>query len=148
MTKLRKPNTIEFALQNALKNLSEEELKNATNKSKSHFFKCGDPDDHNHSLTINDAWLGWELFRFIEANDDDGNLFISSWTHSDQFLSSDADGNVFCTNTNNKGGEKWQVERGDSGVRLRSVAHQRYLTIQGGEVGVGDDDEASSSLIQ
>ncbi len=55
MTKLRKPNTIEFALQNALKNLTEEELKSATNKSKSHFFKCGDPDDHNHSLTINDA---------------------------------------------------------------------------------------------
>ena len=49
MTKLRKPNTIEFALQNALKNLTEEELKSATNKSKSHFFKCGDPDDQNHS---------------------------------------------------------------------------------------------------
>ena len=55
MTKLRKPNTIEFALQNALKNLTEEELKSATNKSKSHFFKCGDPDDQNHSLSINDA---------------------------------------------------------------------------------------------
>ena len=34
MTKLRKPNTIEFALQNALKNLTDEELKSATNKSK------------------------------------------------------------------------------------------------------------------
>ena len=55
MTKLRKPNTIEFALQNALKNLTEEELKSATNKSKSHFFKCGDPDDQHHTLSINDA---------------------------------------------------------------------------------------------
>ena len=55
MTKLRKPNTIEFALQNALKNLTDEELKSATKKSKSHFFKCGDPDDQNHTLSINDA---------------------------------------------------------------------------------------------
>ena len=55
MTKLRKPNTIEFALQNALKNLSEEELKSATDKSKSHFFKCGDPDDQHHTLSIIDA---------------------------------------------------------------------------------------------
>ena len=55
MTKLRKPNTIEFALQNALKNLTDAELKTATNKSKSHFFKCGDPDDSNHTLSINDA---------------------------------------------------------------------------------------------
>tara|TARA_B100001057_G_C22748134_1_gene910623 strand:- start:535 stop:990 length:456 start_codon:yes stop_codon:yes gene_type:complete len=55
MTKLRKPNTIEFALQNALKNLSEEELKSATDKSKSHFFKCGDPDDQHHTLSITDA---------------------------------------------------------------------------------------------
>ena len=43
MTKLRKPNTIEFALQNALKNLSEEELKSATNKSKSHFLNVQTP---------------------------------------------------------------------------------------------------------
>ena len=55
MTKLRKPNTIEFALHNALKNLTEEELKSATNKSKSHFFKCGDPDNHHHALSIADA---------------------------------------------------------------------------------------------
>ena len=39
MTKLRKTNSLEFALQNALKNLSDDEIKNATHKSKSHFFK-------------------------------------------------------------------------------------------------------------
>ena len=55
MTKLRKPNTIEFALQNALKNLTEEEIKSATNNSKSPFFKCGDPDDRHHTLSITDA---------------------------------------------------------------------------------------------
>ncbi len=65
MTKLRKPNTIEFALQNALKNLTDEELKNATNKSKSHFFKCGDPDDQNHTLSINDAEFGKKVSSFF-----------------------------------------------------------------------------------
>ena len=55
MTKLRKSNSIEFALYNALKNLNDEELKSATNKSKSHFFKCSDPDDKHHTLSVVDA---------------------------------------------------------------------------------------------
>ena len=83
------------------------------------------------TLTLNEAWLGWELFRFIESNDEDGTLVISSWTHSDQFLSSDPDGNVFCTSNRLGYFEKWQVVRGDTAVRLQSVAHQRYLTVDG-----------------
>ena len=55
MTKLRKTNSLEFALQNALKNLSNDEIKNATQKSKSHFLKCSDPDDTHHNISVNDA---------------------------------------------------------------------------------------------
>ena len=55
MTKLRKTNSLEFALQNALKNLSDDEIKNATQKSKSHFLKCSDPDDTHHNISVNDA---------------------------------------------------------------------------------------------
>ena len=55
MTKLRKINSLEFALQNALKNLTDDEIKNATHKSKSHFLKCSDPDDTHHNISVNDA---------------------------------------------------------------------------------------------
>jgi len=55
MTKLRKTNSLEFTLQNVLKYLSNEEIKKATNKSKSHFSKCSDPDDTHHSISVIDA---------------------------------------------------------------------------------------------
>ena len=55
MTKLREPHSIEFALNQALKNLKDEEIKKSTGKSMSHFRKCGDADDKDHNIGLSDA---------------------------------------------------------------------------------------------
>jgi hypothetical protein len=55
MTKLREPLTIEHILSQAIAKLDENEIKNITSKSISHFRKCSDPDDKDHSLHYIDA---------------------------------------------------------------------------------------------
>ena len=55
MTKLREPHSIEFALNQALKKLKDEEIKKSTGKSISHFRKCGDADDKDHNIGLSDA---------------------------------------------------------------------------------------------
>ena len=51
MTKLREPLTVEHVLSQVISKLEEDEVKNITNKSISHFRKCSDPDDkYNISL--------------------------------------------------------------------------------------------------
>ncbi len=50
MTKLREPLTIEHILAQAISKLDEDEIKNITSKSISHFRKCSDPDDKDHNL--------------------------------------------------------------------------------------------------
>ena len=55
MTKLRKPLSIEFVLSQALTKLNENEIKNSTGKSISHFRKCGDADDKDHNIGLSDA---------------------------------------------------------------------------------------------
>ena len=57
MTKLRKPHSIEFVLSLNLNKLTDEEIKLFTNKSLSHFRKCSDPDDKDHTLYLKDAIL-------------------------------------------------------------------------------------------
>ena len=55
MVKLREPTSIEFVLNQFLKKIDKEEIKNSTGKSISHFRKCGDPDDKDHNLHLIDA---------------------------------------------------------------------------------------------
>ena len=55
MTKLRKPLSIEFSLNQALTKLKDEEIKKSTGKSISHFRKCGDADDKDHNIGFSDA---------------------------------------------------------------------------------------------
>ena len=55
MTKFREPLTIEHILSQAIAKLDENEIKNITGKSISHFRKCSDPDDKDHNLHFNDA---------------------------------------------------------------------------------------------
>ena len=55
MTKLRKPLSIEFVLSQALAKLNENEVKNSTGKTISHFRKCGDADDKDHNISFSDA---------------------------------------------------------------------------------------------
>jgi len=55
MTKLREPHSIEFALNQVLKKLKDEEIKKSTGKSISHFRKCGDADDKDHNIGLSDA---------------------------------------------------------------------------------------------
>jgi len=55
MTKLRAPLTVEHVLSQVINKLEENEVKNITNKSISHFRKCSDPDDKDHNLHCIDA---------------------------------------------------------------------------------------------
>ena len=55
MTKIRNPLSIENVLSNMIGKLNEDEVKNLTNKSISHFRKCSDPDDKDHNLYLGDA---------------------------------------------------------------------------------------------
>ena len=55
MTKIRDPLSIENVLSNMISKLNEDEVKNLTNKSISHFRKCSDPDDKDHNLHLGDA---------------------------------------------------------------------------------------------
>ena len=55
MTKIRNPLSIENVLSSMISKLDEDEVKNLTNKSISHFRKCSDPDDKNHNLHLGDA---------------------------------------------------------------------------------------------
>ena len=55
MTKIRNPLRIENVLSSMISKLDEDEVKNLTNKSISHFRKCSDPDDKDHNLYLSDA---------------------------------------------------------------------------------------------
>ena len=55
MTKIREPLSIEQVLSNVIQKLDENDIKNITNKSSSHFRKCSDPDDQDHTLYLSDA---------------------------------------------------------------------------------------------
>ena len=55
MTKIREPLSIEQVLSNVIQKLDEDDIKNITNKSSSHFRKCSDPDDKDHTLYLSDA---------------------------------------------------------------------------------------------
>ena len=55
MTKIREPLTIEKILQDVIGKLKENEIKEFTGKSISHFRKCSDPGDKDHNLHLSDA---------------------------------------------------------------------------------------------
>ena len=55
MTKIRDPLSIENVLSNMFSKLNDDEVKNITGKSISHFRKCSDPDDKDHNLYLSDA---------------------------------------------------------------------------------------------
>ncbi len=55
MTKIRDYLSIEQVLSQVIKKLDENEIKNFTNKTISHFRKCSDPDDKDHTLYLSDA---------------------------------------------------------------------------------------------
>ena len=55
MTKIREPLSIEKILKDLISKLKENEIKEFTGKSISHFRKCSDPDDKDHNLHLDDA---------------------------------------------------------------------------------------------
>ena len=55
MTKIREPLSIEKILKDLIGKLKENEIKEFTGKSISHFRKCSDPDDKDHNLHLSDA---------------------------------------------------------------------------------------------
>lgn len=79
-------------------------------------------------LSLCSNWKGWEVWRFIEAGD--GHVRISNWTHTNKFLCSDNNGNVWTTDNHRGDWELWDVERapdGSDGVVIKSVSHDRFL---------------------
>jgi Interferon-induced 6-16 family len=94
-------------------------------------------------ITMDRNWLGWEVWRLTEKGD--GNVFISSWTHSKHFLSSDAKGNVFTTK-NQLGWEVWKIEKETKeGVIIHSVQHNRRLCFDGKHLSTIDPRDRASS---
>eukprot|EP00591_Stephanopyxis_turris_P011998 CAMPEP_0195517508 /NCGR_PEP_ID=MMETSP0794_2-20130614/10982_1 /TAXON_ID=515487 /ORGANISM="Stephanopyxis turris, Strain CCMP 815" /LENGTH=567 /DNA_ID=CAMNT_0040646323 /DNA_START=194 /DNA_END=1897 /DNA_ORIENTATION=+ len=78
-------------------------------------------------LITNNAWKGWEIWRFIECSDSGGSVYISSWTHREHILSSSPYGEVSVTK-NYGNWEKWHITRSDEdGVMLTSVEHGMVL---------------------
>ena len=55
MTKIRDPLTIEQVLSFALSKINDDEVKNISGKTVSHFRKCSDHDDKDHNLYFDDA---------------------------------------------------------------------------------------------
>ena len=55
MTKIREPLSIEKILKDLISKLKQNEIKEFTGKSISHFRKCSDPDDKDHNLHLADA---------------------------------------------------------------------------------------------
>ena len=55
MTKIREPLSIEKILKDLISKLKENEIKEFTGKSISHFRKCSDPNDKDHNLHLSDA---------------------------------------------------------------------------------------------
>ena len=55
MTKLREPLSVEKILKSIISKLKENEIQEFTGKSISHFRKCGDTDDKDHNIHLNDA---------------------------------------------------------------------------------------------
>ena len=82
-------------------------------------------------LSMSSKFDGWQVFRFIELGN--GDVAISSWTHYNRFLSSDSDGKVYTVEGRKSLGfsERWSLEPSPtkSGVCIKSVAFNRYLTI-------------------
>ena len=82
-------------------------------------------------LGLTDAWKGWEVWRFVETGDA-GQVFITSWTHDEHFLSSSPDGKV-STTKNRDASNKWMVEKSPlgNGVELVSACHGTRLASDG-----------------
>ena len=55
MTKIREPLTIEKILQDVIVKLKENDIKEFTGKSISHFRKCSDAEDKDHNVHLGDA---------------------------------------------------------------------------------------------
>ena len=81
-------------------------------------------------LDVSENWKGWEVFRFIEAGD--GSVYISSWTHSKYFLSSNSDGRV-AARKKRTAEEKWLVKKSkdQQGVLIISQQHGKALATNG-----------------
>ena len=55
MTKIRESLTVEQVLSFALNKINDDEVRNISGKTISHFRKCSDPDDKDHNLYFDDA---------------------------------------------------------------------------------------------
>jgi len=54
------------------------------------------------------AWYGWEVWRFVESGIQ-GQVYLTSWTHSSKVLKTDEDGIVTTTDDRHEPGTKWRV---------------------------------------
>ncbi|KAL3943356.1 MAG: hypothetical protein SGBAC_002559 [Bacillariaceae sp.] len=91
----------------------------------------------NGNLSMDKNWKGWEVWRIVRSDRNDGSFFISSWTHSQFYLSSHPKGRV-TSSKNQQEWELWKVEMAGSGSEttalIRSLAHNRLLQLQDGQL--------------
>ena len=83
------------------------------------------------TLSLNKAWKGWEIFRFIEVGNC-GQVVISSWTHSSKYLASNGDGQVYTTENRLGHDERWLIQKWSTGdgLWIQSVPHGRVLSLR------------------
>tara|TARA_B100000989_G_scaffold267537_1_gene221677 strand:- start:837 stop:1292 length:456 start_codon:yes stop_codon:yes gene_type:complete len=74
MTKIREPLSIEKILKDLIGKLKENEIKEFTGKSISHFRKCSDPDDKDHNLHLADAIK----FDILSLRSQNGSPFLDN----------------------------------------------------------------------
>ena len=74
MTKIREPLSIEKILKDLIGKLKENEIKEFTGKSISHFRKCSDPDDKDHNLYLADAIK----FDILSLRSQNGSPFLDN----------------------------------------------------------------------
>ena len=96
------------------------------------------------------AWYGWEVWRFVESGIQ-GQVYLTSWTHSSKVLKTDEDGIVTTTDDRHEPGTKWRVVPDHSsmmdhdGVILKS-SYDNVLCTNGQQLVCKPQDELELSF--
>jgi hypothetical protein len=98
-------------------------------------------------LELSRKWGGWEVWRFVEAGGSNGEVYLTSWTHTTKVLKANKDGTVVTTENRNDAGTRWIV------YRNKPVVKKNLEEIEDDFVSVDkshgeDGDESSQSQSQ
>lgn len=100
------------------------------------------------NVSTSKKWKGSEVWRFVDRGD--GAFFISSWTHSQFYLSSFPTGRVSSAAADPCYSELlcWKLEKETNGtehtVRICSMEHDRYLQLENGQLSTVEPSKVSN----